>query len=84
MTNVFAQQKDGTYTFLNTPNSARLAALGGTMLPINDSDIQLVTYNPSLINPGINNSISLSYVDYFNDISFGTVQYGHTFEKIGQ
>ena len=83
MTNVFAQQKDGTYTFLNTPNSARVAALGGTMLPIYDSDIQLVTYNPSLINPGINNSISLSYVDYFNDISFGTVQYGHTFEKIG-
>ena len=83
LTHVFAQQKDGTYTFLNTPNSARLAALGGTILPIYDSDIQLVTYNPSLINPGINNSISMSYVDYFNDISFGTVQYGHTFEKIG-
>lgn len=83
MTNIFAQQKDGTYTFLNTPNSARVAALGGTMLPIYDSDIQLVTYNPSLINSGINNSISLAYVDYFNDINFGTIQYGHTFEKIG-
>ncbi len=83
LTNVFAQQKDGTYTFLNTPNSARVAALGGTMLPIYDSDIQLVTYNPSLINPEINNSLSLSYVDYYNDIKFGTVQYAHTFEKIG-
>lgn len=83
LTNVFAQQKDGTYTFLNTPNSARLAALGGTMLPINDSDIQLATSNPSLINSGINNSISLSYVDYFNEINFGTIQYGRTFEKIG-
>ena len=81
--NVFAQQKDGTYTFLNTPNSARVAALGGVMLPIDDSDIQLVTFNPSLINPGMNNSISLSYVDYFNDINFGTIQFGHTFEKIG-
>ena len=81
--NVFAQQKDGTYTFLNTPNSARLAALGGTMLPINDSDIQLVASNPSLINSGINNSLSLSYVDYFNDINFGTIQYGRTFDKIG-
>ena len=81
--NISAQQKDGTYTFLNMPNSARVAALGGTMLPINDSDIQLVSFNPSLINPGINNSISLSYVDYFNDIKFGTIQYGHTFEKLG-
>ena len=83
LTNVFAQQKDGTYTFLNTPNSARVAALGGTSLPIYDSDIQLVTYNPSLINSGMNNSVSLSYVDYYNDINFGTVQYAHTFEKIG-
>ena len=81
--NISAQQKDGTYTFLNMPNSARVAALGGTMLPINDSDIQLISFNPSLINPGINNSISLSYVDYFNDIKFGTIQYGHTFEKLG-
>lgn len=80
---LFAQQKDGTYTFLITTNSARVAALGGVMLPIYDSDIQLVTFNPSLINSEINNSMSLSYVDYFNDINFGTVQYGHSFEKIG-
>lgn len=78
-----AQQKDGTYTFLNTTNSARVAALGGTMIPIYDSDIQLSTFNPSLINEGMNNSMSLSYVDYFNDINFATVQYGHSFEKIG-
>lgn len=80
---LFAQQKDGTYAFLNATNSARVAALGGVMLPIYDSDIQLVTFNPSLINSEINNSMSLSYVDYFNDINFGTVQYGHSFEKIG-
>ena len=80
---LFAQQKDGTYTFLSTTNSARVAALGGVMLPIYDSDIQLVTFNPSLINSEINNSMSLSYVDYFNDINFGTFQYGHSFEKIG-
>lgn len=80
---VSAQQKDGTYTFLNTTNSARIAALGGTMLPIYDSDIQLATFNPSLINAGMHHSMSLSYVDYFTDINFGTVQYGHTFDKIG-
>lgn len=81
--NVKAQQKDGTYTFLNTTNSARVAALGGVMVPIYDSDIQLATFNPSLINSEMNNSMSLSYVDYFNDINFGTIQYGRSFEKIG-
>ncbi len=78
-----AQQENGTYTFLNTTNSARVAALGGLMLPIYDSDIQLATFNPSLINPEMNNSMSLSYVDYFSDINFATIQYGRSFEKIG-
>lgn len=80
---LFAQQTDGTYTFFNSTNSARVAALGGVTLPICDSDIQLVTFNPSLINPEMNNSMSLSYVDYFSDINFGTVQYAHSFDKIG-
>ncbi len=31
----------GTYQFLNLPNSARIAALGGNFLTINDDDIGL-------------------------------------------
>lgn len=78
-----AQDRNGTYSFLNSTNSARVAALGGTMLPIYDGDIQLVTFNPSLINSDINNDLSLSYVDYYQDINFANVQYGRTFEKYG-
>ena len=65
---LFAQQKDGTYTFLNATNSARVASLGGVMLPIYDSDIQLVTFNPSLINSEINNSNSEIYSGYIEII----------------
>lgn len=79
----FAQQKDGTYNFLNMTSSSRVAALGGTILPIYDSDIQSVSSNPSLINPAMHNSLSLSYVDYYNDINIGSIQYGMTFDKIG-
>lgn len=79
----FGQEKNGTYNFLNTTSTARTAALGGTIAPIYDSDIQNVISNPSLINPGTHNSMSLSYVDYFTDINIGTIQYGRTFEKIG-
>ena len=79
----FAQQKDGTYNFLNMTSSSRVAALGGTIVPILGSDIQTVVSNPSLINPTMNNSISLSYVDYYNDINIASIQYGRTFDKIG-
>ena len=81
--NVYSQDKDGTYNFLNMTSSSRVAALGGVMLPINDFDIQIVTSNPSLINSGINNSLSLSYVDYYNDINMASFRYGRDFDKIG-
>ena len=85
MTNVFAQQKDGTYNFLNMTSSARVAALGGTILPISSwgIDIQAATSNPSLINSAMNTSLALSYVDYYHDINFGAIQFGKTFSKIG-
>ena len=37
----FAQYNEGAYGFLNSTNSSRVAALGGTLVPIYDSDIQL-------------------------------------------
>ena len=79
----FAQQKDGTYNFLNMTSSSWIAALGGTIVPIYESDIQTVATNPSLINPAMHNSLSLSYVDYYNDINIASIQYGRSFEKIG-
>lgn len=81
--NARSQVSDGTYGFLNTTHSARVAALGGTLVPIQDSDIQLTVFNPALINTEMNNAIALSYVDYYSDINFASIQYGRTFDKIG-
>lgn len=77
------QQRDGAYSFLNSTNSARVAALGGTMIPVYDSDIQLGLFNPSLINEDVDNTMALSYVDYYRDINFATFMYGKSFEKVG-
>ena len=79
----FAQTANGTYSFLRATNSARVAALGGLPLPMVDSDIQLSTFNPAAIDSAMNNKLGLSYVDYYADINFGTVQYSHTFEGVG-
>lgn len=78
-------QKGGTqtYSFLNLPNSARVAALGYNFAAIDDNDISMVLNNPSLINPELHNDISLSFVDYFADINYGVVSYSRTLPKYG-
>ncbi len=73
----------GTYDFLDVAIPARTAALGGTALPINDDDIQLSLFNPALITDNMHNQLSLSYVDYYADIKFSSLQYGRSFEKAG-
>ncbi len=74
---------NNTYDFLNLSTSARVAALGGDFLSINDNDITLTITNPSLINPLISKYLSLSIVDYYADINYGFAAYAHTFEKYG-
>lgn len=74
---------NNTYDFLNLANSARVAAMGGDFLAINDDDITLALTNPSLINTSMNQHLSLSIVDYYADINYGFAAYAHTFEKYG-
>ncbi len=74
---------DAVYQFLNMPNSARIASMGGDFLAIDDDDIMLALANPSLISDKMNNSLGLSFVDYYTDINYGYAQYGRTFDKAG-
>lgn len=78
------QTTKGAYSFMDVTNSARVAALGGTILPIYDSaDVQLAIFNPSVINKGMHNAIALSYVNYYAGMNFATAQYSRTFNKAG-
>lgn len=74
---------NGVYKFLELPNSARIAAMGGNFLAIYDDDIMLTLANPSLINENVNNQLGLSFVDYYADINYGYAQYGKDFQKVG-
>ena len=79
-----AQVSNGLYRALTDANSARVVALGGLPLPMHDGDLQTAVFNPSAISPEMNNQLTLSYVGDFNvGTNFGTVQYSHTFEKMG-
>ncbi len=72
-----------TYSFLNLPTSARIAAMGGTFISVRDNDLNLVSQNPGMLNPEMHGQIALTGVNYFADTRFGYVAYGHHADKLG-
>lgn len=72
-----------TYQFLKLTNSARLAALGGENVSINDGDLNFVFHNPALLKPEMSKNLVLNYVNYFAGINYGYVAYSKDYEKNG-
>lgn len=72
-----------TYTFLKLTNSARIAALGGENISINDSDLNLVYHNPALLNGAMSDNLVINYVNYFAGINYGYAAYARSFNKAG-
>lgn len=63
---------ESTYQFLELTNSARMAALGGNQVAINDStDLNISYNNPSLLMPGMQNMLNINYVGYLAGINYG-------------
>ncbi len=71
------------YQFLEQPISARIAALGGNTAAINDNDLNIGFVNPSLIRPGMDNSLALNYIHFFTGTNYNSIQYANTFNKVG-
>lgn len=83
---MFTQAQVGgthTYDFLDLTNSARIASLGGKMVPVYDDDLNLPFFNPSILNPQMDNHLVLNYVNYFADINYGYASYAHNYTGLG-
>ena len=79
-----AQRQSGrVYEFINLPATARITALGGYAVPTLDNDLGMALFYPSLISPGLDNELSLNFVDYFGDINYGTAAFSKGFNRIG-
>jgi hypothetical protein len=78
-------QVGGTYTyaFLNLPNSARVASLGGKSVAIWGDDLNLPFHNPSLLNPSMNEHLVMNYVEYFAGVRYGYVSYAKDYPGKG-
>ena len=67
---------ESTYEFLNLPNSARMAALGGNQVAISDpTDLNVAYNNPSLLNAEMDGHLLMNYVGYLGDVKFGYASY---------
>ncbi|NJC26303.1 type IX secretion system protein PorQ [Neolewinella antarctica] len=70
-----------TYEFLNLPNSATVAAMGGHHIALMDDDLSLALRNPALLNPLMHQRVALGHAFHPAGISNSSVAYGHFQEK---
>jgi len=74
---------EGAYDYLNLTTNPRVAALGGKVASLDDPELGLTLYNPSLLNSSMHNQFALSYVGYYAGIKYGTAIYSRSYEGIG-
>ncbi len=72
-----------SFEFLNVPNNARLAALGGINVSLADRDVNAMFSNPTLTGDTLAGFASASYQFYVADVGQATAAYAHKFRKIG-
>ena len=70
-----------TYQFLNLLNSPRQAALGGKVVTNYDYDPTQGLFNPASINPAMDNQLSVNFVDYLGDVTYGTASYAYLWDR---
>jgi len=80
----FAQSRgENVYEFLNLGTSARIAALGGDQVIVNDADADFSFYNPSQLRASQSEYISANYLNYLSDINLAYASYVKDFNKLG-
>lgn len=77
---VFSQ---ATFSFLNIPTSARLAALGGVNVSLANRDINFFTNNSATASDTLNGQASINYQIYLADIHQTSVAYQQAFKRTG-
>lgn len=63
------------YEFLNLPNSATVAGMGGHHIALMDDDVSLAARNPSLLNPLMDQRFALSHAFHPAGISNSSLAY---------
>ena len=78
-----AQKGENTYQFLQLPNSARTAGLGGMNVSLTDNDLSLSYHNPALLSDTLDQTLSFNYCNYLLDLNYGYTAYAKKIDKYG-
>lgn len=81
---VFAQVAGGqrAFEFLRLPNDPHISALGGMNVSNPDRNIAFAMQNPSLMRPGLHNTLGLNYNFYYSGVKVSNLQYGYHLPEI--
>jgi hypothetical protein len=74
---------DHVYDFLNLTYSGLVSSLGGVNVSLRTGDLNLAYHNPALLNPDMDKSLALNYVNYFAGINYGMTMYARSFPGTG-
>lgn len=83
--NSLSSQIGGRFAFesASLPTNARLTALGGHLISVQDEDVSLAQLNPALINSQMDAQLGINHNFNFAGISNGNVAYGLSFDSLG-
>lgn len=70
------------YDFLNLPNSAAVAAMGGHHMALRGDDLTLAARNPSLLSEDLHGHVALSHAFLPAGINNSYLAYGHHREEL--
>ncbi len=73
-----------SFSFLELPSNAKLAALGGINVSSWSHDVNMVAANPGLLNAEMDNQLSLNYTGYLADIKHSNLAYAFHNERFGR
>lgn len=76
-----AKIDDGSFHFLNIPNSAKVASVGGENISIVDDDVNRFYSNPSLLTSKVHTGLSLSYLNYFEGANSGLLSFAYALDS---
>lgn len=78
---LFAQGGEQSFLFLNIPNNARWAAMGGGGVALYNDNVNWSLYNPASLSEKSHNILSLNYSNYLSDVNIGAVSYARNVGK---
>ncbi len=73
---------NSSYEFLRLSNSARITALGGSLITVKDGDVNLAFKNPAALNPLMHQRVAFNQSVYMGGITYGYLAYAQHFPSL--